>query len=374
MAKNLEAYDSALLGILQHEGQIAKFLDVILGFLYRRTDFYRLMKSKDDKLGFPPGVAAKILLTAYKKYDDLARKDDEEREKILQMKSHQESAVPPVAKIVEISSENDTESHKEQNKGGVNTAPKEIKETTGKDSKQQTQANAPTMQTNEKESRSETTSSQRQEEDVDPALAAKQQVFQSNPESYNGAVRDNYSWSQSITDIDLRVNIPNYIVKGKDVKVEIEKKHVKVSHKTDSGTWVEVVNGDLPWEINKEESMWTLVPKEHVHINLEKKEERWWESALTSEEKISVRKIDASRPMTDLDDEAQAKIAEMMYNEQQKRMGKPTSEEQKVQNLLKDAWNAEGSPFKGQPFDPSKINVGQGGVVSINNEEGAMNS
>lgn len=49
---------------------------------------------------------------------------------------------------------------------------------------------------------------------------------------------------------------------------------------------------------------------------------------LTSEEKISVRKIDASRPMTDLDDEAQAKIAEMMYNEQQKRMGKPTSQEQ----------------------------------------------
>jgi hypothetical protein len=32
--------------------------------------------------------------------------------------------------------------------------------------------------------------------------------------------------------------------------------------------------------------------------------------------------------MTDLDDEAQAKIEEMMYNEQQKRMGKPTSQEQ----------------------------------------------
>lgn len=32
----MEAYDSALLGILQHEGQIAKFLDVVLGFLYRR--------------------------------------------------------------------------------------------------------------------------------------------------------------------------------------------------------------------------------------------------------------------------------------------------------------------------------------------------
>jgi len=25
---------------------------------------------------------------------------------------------------------------------------------------------------------------------------------------------------------------------------------------------------------------------------------------------------------------------------------------------MKKAWNAEGSPFKGTPFDPSKINLG----------------
>lgn len=31
-----ETYDAALLGILQNEGQIAKFLDVVMGFLYRR--------------------------------------------------------------------------------------------------------------------------------------------------------------------------------------------------------------------------------------------------------------------------------------------------------------------------------------------------
>lgn len=31
-----DAYDSALLGILSNEGQIAKFLDVVMGFLYRR--------------------------------------------------------------------------------------------------------------------------------------------------------------------------------------------------------------------------------------------------------------------------------------------------------------------------------------------------
>jgi hypothetical protein len=63
-------------------------------------------------------------------------------------------------------------------------------------------------------------------------------------------------------------------------------------------------------------------------INLDKKEERWWESLVTSEPKISVRKIDASRPMTDLDQEAQSKIAEMMYNDRQKKLGLPQSHEQ----------------------------------------------
>jgi hypothetical protein len=49
-----------------------------------------------------------------------------------------------------------------------------------------------------------------------------------------------------------------------------------------------------------------------LQIDLDKKQERWWEAVLTSEPKINVRKIDASRPMTDLNDEAQAKIEEMM--------------------------------------------------------------
>ena len=44
----------------------------------------------------------------------------------------------------------------------------------------------------------------------------------------------------------------------------------------------------------------------------------------------------------------------------QKRLGKPTSDEMKNEDLLRQAWDAEGSPFKGQPFDPSKINMGGG--------------
>ena len=40
-----------------------------------------------------------------------------------------------------------------------------------------------------------------------------------------------------------------------------------------------------------------------------------------------MRKIDASRPMSDLDQEAQAKIEEMMYNDRQKKLGLPQTHE-----------------------------------------------
>ena len=49
-----------------------------------------------------------------------------------------------------------------------------------------------------------------------------------------------------------------------------------------------------------------------------------------------------------------------MFDQHQKRLGKPTSDELKNEDMLRAAWNAEGSPFKGQPFDPSMVNLSGG--------------
>ena len=46
------------------------------------------------------------------------------------------------------------------------------------------------------------------------------------------------------------------------------------------------------------------------------------------EPKLSVRKMECSRPMTDLDDEAQTKIEQMMYDDHRKKLGLPTHQEQ----------------------------------------------
>nr|KAG5710222.1 hypothetical protein BaRGS_006741 [Batillaria attramentaria] len=90
-------------------------------------------------------------------------------------------------------------------------------------------------------------------------------MYQANPESYNGAVRENYSWSQSITDTDVRVTVPKSVVKGKDVQVDISKKRLCVRYRGPDGEWQEGVSGELSWEIRADESMWTLSPGQHVH-------------------------------------------------------------------------------------------------------------
>lgn len=54
--------DNIFLGILQNCGQIEPFLDVVFSFLARRTDFYVIMNSREDKMGFPEGIAEKMVL------------------------------------------------------------------------------------------------------------------------------------------------------------------------------------------------------------------------------------------------------------------------------------------------------------------------
>lgn len=55
-----------------------------------------------------------------------------------------------------------------------------------------------------------------------------------------------------------------------------------------------------------------------------------------------------------------------MYEQQRKQMGLPTTEEEQQMEMLKKAWDAEGSPFKGQPFDPSKFNLPGSNSMNLN--------
>ncbi|OON23790.1 CS domain protein [Opisthorchis viverrini] len=351
------AYDSALLAILQHEGKIEKFLDVIFGFLMRRTDFYHIMTVEQKKLGFPPGVNLRMVLQvsccikyllgvcdykAFERYKSMFEEYNRQHmeavaEKVQSTKSKKQaiSRRPPTVdrKTTETASADNF----------VVPVPDSTQETTAATEEKHSPGDSkPTEQTSTREST----------EEEGPL------VYQADPDCYNGAERENYTWSQSIKDVDIKVKVPNRIKTGRDLKIAIDRKHIRIVL-VPSGNEEPYFYRELCWEISTDDAVWTFDPEEgQVQFCLDKVEERWWDAAFEGEDKINTRKIDCSRPMHELDEESQAKIHQLMYDQECKRKGLPTSEEKKVHDILAKAWDVEGSPFRGTPFDPSKINVG----------------
>ena len=64
-----------------------------------------------------------------------------------------------------------------------------------------------------------------------------------------------------------------------------------------------------------------------LQVHLEKAQERWWDALLVSEPKIDLSCIDTTRHMHDLAQCEQMKIQEMIWNQERKCQGLPTSDQ-----------------------------------------------
>lgn len=169
-------------------------------------------------------------------------------------------------------------------------------------------------------------------------------------QSYNGQAFDTYSWSQTVNELDLIVLLPES-ANTKNLVINVKPQSIAITLKNSD---MALIEGDLREKVKHTEIIWSIQKRE-LNVHLEKCLEMWWDCFLTIEPRLDVAKIDCSRPFEDLSDEAQAKIEELTWNQERKRLGLPTSDEMAMHNKLKMAWNAKGSPFKGQPFDPSSV-------------------
>ena len=48
----------------------------------------------------------------------------------------------------------------------------------------------------------------------------RQAAFQSNPDSYNGAIRDKYCWSQNYDDVDVKIPVQKSVARAKQVNTK----------------------------------------------------------------------------------------------------------------------------------------------------------
>ncbi|KAJ7293527.1 nuclear movement protein nudC [Mycena rebaudengoi] len=141
-----------------------------------------------------------------------------------------------------------------------------------------------------------------------------------------------YSWTQELGEVDVTVPVPKG-TRAKDLVVVLQKKKLSVGLKGQD----KILDGELCKEVKVEDSTWTVEDNQSVLIHLEKlNQQQWWENVLTHHPKIDTRKIEpGNSKLSDLDGETRGMVEKMMFDNQQKQMGKPTSDELKKQEALK---------------------------------------
>ena len=97
-----------------------------------------------------------------------------------------------------------------------------------------------------------------------------------------------------------------------------------------------LVSGKLSKAVIVDESMWSLEDKAWVVVSLTKEDQMcWWSHVIEGDLEIDTQKvIPENSKLGDLDGETRATVEKMMYDQRQKQMGLPTSEEQQKQDML----------------------------------------
>lgn len=137
---------------------------------------------------------------------------------------------------------------------------------------------------------------------------------------------------QTLGELEIRLQVPPG-TSGKDLTVLIKKKALTVGLKKQDP----LLDGELPKDIKVEESTWTLDDNKEVVIHLEKiNKMEWWSQIILGHPSIDTSKIQPENSkLGDLDAETRSMVEKMMFDQRQKELGKPTSDELKKHEILK---------------------------------------
>ncbi|KAI3888471.1 hypothetical protein MKX03_015101 [Papaver bracteatum] len=152
------------------------------------------------------------------------------------------------------------------------------------------------------------------------------------PNKGNGLDMDNYSWTQSLQEVTINIPVPEG-TKSKFVACEIKKNHLKVGLKGQPP----ILDGDFFQTVKVDDCFWSIEDSKFISILLTKQNQmEWWKYLVKGEPEIDTQKVEPeTSKLSDLDPETRSTVEKMMFDQRQKSMGLPTSEETQKQEMLK---------------------------------------
>eukprot|EP01059_Diplonema_ambulator_P001908 TRINITY_DN11574_c0_g1_i4.p2 TRINITY_DN11574_c0_g1~~TRINITY_DN11574_c0_g1_i4.p2 ORF type:complete len:329 (+),score=182.71 TRINITY_DN11574_c0_g1_i4:1268-2254(+) len=310
---NEERFDGILLGMAQQitaqgGGGVKDLIEVFFSFMRRKTDFFT---------GAGSAGAEQLVLEILRKHKDIAQEAidkarKEEARKADEKKKYE--AAQNKASFVEEIDDEDSENAKVKAKREKEKA--ELEKKKAKDAK---------LREEEEEER---VKKLKENPDAQEPEVSNKMI----PNVGNGADLENYSWSQTLGEVEIRVGLDKkYKAKFLDVVISRTKLKVGVKGQTP------VIDGNLHALIKEDDSMWTLEDGDTVVIHLVKqKDMEWWKNLVEGDPELDLQKVQPENSkLDDLDGETRQTVEKMMYDQRQKAMGKPTSDEQQKQDILK---------------------------------------
>ena len=343
MARNLqqqEAFDQILMQLAAQHNGIESLLTTIFSFFHRKTDLYVEANRENNNMGFPPGVAEKLVLRAFHHF----QKRDINSIKVKAGQGRKANSKDP--QLVELEQPNiDVEDLKKQSRAAAKPASKGSGKKKNKPDAKPTSPKVAAKAELSTAMSSASIKSSDQGSTTSKSTAGDRPTIRYNKEGKqipigNGGICDSYFWTQSLTETTVYVDVPDG-TRGRDVFCEITASTLKLKLK---GQEEFLINGELDGKV-KTDSMWTIDDRKTVVITLDKCVETWWASVVKGDPEIDTQKVDSTKKVSDYDEETQGAIRKIMFDQNQKRLGLPTSDEMQSNAILERAKYAPGSPF-----------------------------